>query len=83
MLVAACTARGLDDLNGIADGEALNLTFHAVPPVEMDQLPIAEGNVQTGGRGLAERTCLRCAVLKPRITRDDVCFIKYAVVQAD
>lgn len=31
VLVAACTARGLDDLNGIADGEALNLTFHAVP----------------------------------------------------
>ena len=81
VMVAGRAPRGGDSLNGVDQGTALHLAFHTVPPVEVDQIPLPVGNIQTERGGFVQLDRFRAAVDNLRRPRDHVPFLKDAVIQ--
>ena len=81
VVVAAGAASRPDDLHAVGQRGAFRLALHAVAAVEMQQLPLSEGQVQTGGGRLAQPYHAAAAVLQQRGAGDDVRLLVHAVEQ--
>ena len=67
----------------MAQGDPLGLALHAVAAVEVDQFPLAEGQVQAGRGGLVQPDGTAALVFQQGSPGDDVGLGKDAVQQGD
>ena len=83
VLVAGSAPGRPQSLDAVAQEHPLGLALHAVAALEMDQLPLPKGQVQTGRGGLVQPDGPLALVVEQDAAGDDVGGLKDAVQQRD
>ena len=83
VLVAGSAPGRPQSLDAVAQGRTLGQALHAVAALEVDQLPLPKGQVQTGRGGLVQPDGPAALVFKQGAAGDDVGAVKDAVQQRD
>ena len=83
VLMARHPSARRDRVYAVEERHALGLTLHAMSAVEMDHIPLAEGQLQTHGARLSQPDDLIACVDDLGGTRDDIQLLEHAVIQLD
>ena len=79
VVMAGRTPGGGNRLDGICQVHALYLAFHGMTAVEVDQIPLPEGQVQAGRGHLVQLQRAIAVICQPDRTGNDILLCKHAV----
>ena len=83
VLMARHPSARRDRVYAVEERHALGLTLHAMSAVEVDHIPLAEGQLQTHGARLSQPDDLVARVDDLGGARDDIELLEHAVIQLD